>query len=140
MRKSPIERVIERNPAVQLCYVEVDEPDMHKPLGDLDRLKLRLETPNGAGRTCSSPQHLLPKVQSILRQGNWGVTAAIHRDLGSSRPSIIALWPGLKNEAYGIACDIGSTTVAMHLVSLLSGRIAASVGAQNPQIPLRRGS
>jgi uncharacterized 2Fe-2S/4Fe-4S cluster protein (DUF4445 family) len=133
VRKSPIERVIERNPAVQLCYVEVDEPDMHKPLGDLDRLKLRLEVEWGWEDLLVS-QHLLPKVQAILRKGNWGVTAAIHRDLESSRPTIIALWPGLKNEAYGIACDIGSTTVAMHLVSLLSGRVAASVGAQNPQI------
>src|SRR5690606_10849429 len=38
------------------------------------------------------------------------------------------------NEAYGIACDIGSTTIAMHLVSLLSGRVVASAGASNPQI------
>ena len=52
----------------------------------------------------------------------------------SSRPFIIALYPGLKNEAYGIACDIGSTTIAMHLVSLLSGRIVASSGTSNPQI------
>lgn len=37
----------------------------------------------------------------------------------SARPFIVALYPGLKNEAYGIACDIGSTTIAMHLVSLL---------------------
>ncbi|MGE0653980.1 MAG: ASKHA domain-containing protein, partial [Alphaproteobacteria bacterium] len=43
-------------------------------------------------------------------------------------------YPGLKNEAYGIACDIGSTTIAMHLVSLLSGRIVASSGTSNPQI------
>ncbi len=49
-------------------------------------------------------------------------------------PRIIALWPGLHNEAYGIACDIGSTTIAMNLVSLLSGRVAASVGMQKPQI------
>jgi uncharacterized 2Fe-2S/4Fe-4S cluster protein (DUF4445 family) len=133
VRKSPIERVIERNPAVQLCYVEVDEPDMHKPLGDLDRLKLMLEKDWGWQDLLIS-QHLLPQVQSILRKGNWGVTAAIHRDLESARPTIIALWPGLKNEAYGIACDIGSTTIAMHLVSLLSGRIAATSGAQNPQI------
>ena len=76
----------------------------------------------------------MPQVQGILRKGNWGVTAAIHRDLNSSRPTIIALWPGLKNEAYGIACDIGSTTIAMHLVSLLSGRIVASSGTSNPQI------
>ncbi|WP_439605022.1 ASKHA domain-containing protein, partial [Shinella sp.] len=32
------------------------------------------------------------------------------------------------------ACDIGSTTIAMHLVSLLSGRIVASSGTSNPQI------
>ena len=36
------------------------------------------------------------------------------------------------------ACDIGSTTIAMHLVSLLSGRVAASSGTSNPQIPSAR--
>jgi uncharacterized 2Fe-2S/4Fe-4S cluster protein (DUF4445 family) len=133
VRKAATDRVIERNPAVQLCYVEVDEPDMHKPLGDLDRLKAMLEKDWGWQDLLVS-QHLLPQVQKILRKENWTVTAAIHRDLATSRPSIIALYPGLKNEAYGIACDIGSTTIAMHLVSLLSGRIVASSGTSNPQI------
>jgi uncharacterized 2Fe-2S/4Fe-4S cluster protein (DUF4445 family) len=133
IRKSAIELNIERNPAVQLCYVEVDEPDMHKPLGDLDRLKAMLDRDWGWDNLLVS-QYLIPQVQGILRKGNWGVTAAIHRDLEASRPNIIALWPGLHNEAYGIACDIGSTTIAMHLVSLLSGRIVASSGAPNPQI------
>lgn len=133
IRKAASDRVIERNAAVQLCYVEVDEPDMHKPLGDLDRLKLLLEKDWGWKDLAVAP-HLIPQVQAILRKGNWGVTAAIHRDMESSRPFIVALYPGLKNEAYGIACDIGSTTIAMHLVSLLSGRIAASSGTSNPQI------
>ncbi|HSX76197.1 MAG TPA: ASKHA domain-containing protein, partial [Shinella sp.] len=133
VRKAATDRVIERNAAVQLCYVEVDEPDMHKPLGDLDRLKVMLEKDWGWKDLLIAP-HLIPQVQSILRKGNWGVTAAIHRDMDSSRPFIVGLWPGLKNEAYGIACDIGSTTIAMHLVSLLSGRIVASSGTSNPQI------
>ena len=143
VRKAASDRVIERNAAVQLCYVEVDEPDMHKPLGDLDRLKVALEREWGWKDMLVAP-HLIPQVQKILRTklpdqpetepGHWGVTAAIHRDMESARPFIIGLWPGLKNEAYGIACDIGSTTIAMHLVSLLSGRIAASSGASNPQI------
>ncbi|MFD1326395.1 ASKHA domain-containing protein [Mycoplana ramosa] len=133
VRKAATDRVIERNAAVQLCYVEVDEPDMHKPLGDLDRLKLVLEKDWGWKDLLIAP-HLIPELQAILRKGNWGVTAAIHRDMDSSRPFIVGLWPGLKNEAYGIACDIGSTTIAMHLVSLLSGRIAASSGTSNPQI------
>jgi uncharacterized 2Fe-2S/4Fe-4S cluster protein (DUF4445 family) len=133
VRKAATDRVIERNAAVQLCYVEVDEPDMHKPLGDLDRLKVMLEKDWDWKDLLIAP-HLIPQVQSILRKGNWGVTAAIHRDMDSSRPFIVSLWPGLKNEAYGIACDIGSTTIAMHLVSLLSGRIVASSGTSNPQI------
>ncbi|WP_019173505.1 ASKHA domain-containing protein [Pseudaminobacter salicylatoxidans] len=133
VRKAATDRVIERNPAVQLCFVEVDQPDMHKPLGDLDRLKLMLERDWGWEDLLVS-QHIIPQVQQILRKGEWGVTAAIHRDLETSRPTMIGLWPGLKNEAYGIACDIGSTTIAMHLVSLLSGRIVASSGTSNPQI------
>jgi len=143
VRKAATDRVIERNAAVQLCYVEVEEPDMHKPLGDLDRLKVALEKEWGWKDLLIAP-HLIPQVQKILRtklpdqpevaEGKWGVTAAIHRDMDSSRPFIVALYPGLKNEAYGVACDIGSTTIAMHLVSLLSGRIAASSGTSNPQI------
>jgi uncharacterized 2Fe-2S/4Fe-4S cluster protein (DUF4445 family) len=133
VRKAASDRVIERNAAVQLCYVEVEQPDMHKPLGDLDRLKAVLEKDWGWKDLLIAP-HLIPQVQSILRKGEWGVTAAIHRDMDSSRPFIVGLWPGLKNEAYGVACDIGSTTIAMHLVSLLSGRIVGSSGASNPQI------
>ena len=133
VRKAATDRVIERNAAVQLCYVEVDEPDMHKPLGDLDRLKVMLEKDWGWKDLLIAP-HLIPQVQTILRKGNWAVTAAIHRDMDSSRPFIVGLWPGLKNEAYGVACDIGSTTIAMHLVSLLSGRIVGSSGTSNPQI------
>jgi uncharacterized 2Fe-2S/4Fe-4S cluster protein (DUF4445 family) len=133
VRKAVGDRVIERNPAVHLCYVEVEEPDMHKPLGDMDRLMVALQNDWGY-KKLDVDFYLLPQVQSILRKGKWGVTAAIHKDEDSETPRIIALWPGLHNEAYGIACDIGSTTIAMNLVSLLSGRVAASVGMQNPQI------
>jgi uncharacterized 2Fe-2S/4Fe-4S cluster protein (DUF4445 family) len=143
VRKAATDRVIERNSPVQLCYVEVDEPDMHKPLGDLDRLKAALEKDWGWKDLLVAP-HLIPQIQKILRttlpdqpevtSGKWGVTAVVHRDMESARPFITAVYPGLKNEAYGIACDIGSTTIAMHLVSLLSGRIAASSGTSNPQI------
>ncbi|MEN0040002.1 MAG: ASKHA domain-containing protein [Pseudomonadota bacterium] len=133
IRKAADTRDIHRNPAIQMCYVEIEEPDMHKPLGDLDRLKLQLETEWGFEDLLVS-QHLMAQVQSILRKGEWAVTAAIHQDLETSRPTLVALWPGLKNEVFGISCDIGSTTVAMNLTSLLSGRVLATAGASNPQI------
>ncbi|MGK9054082.1 ASKHA domain-containing protein [Neorhizobium petrolearium] len=133
VRKAADERVFDRNAAIRMCYVEVEEPDMEKPLGDLDRLKAAL-TADWHFDELDVDFHLIPRVQSILRKGEWKVTAAIHKDGEDDRPCLIALYPGLKNEAYGIACDIGSTTIAMHLSSLLSGRTVASAGTSNPQI------
>ncbi|QKC96431.1 ASKHA domain-containing protein [Mesorhizobium sp. NZP2298] len=133
IRKDADTRVIARDTAIRMCYVEIEEPDMHKPLGDLDRLKIALMKDWGF-KNLEFDFYLLPQVQGILRKGNWTATAAIHKDADSDIARVIALWPGLKNEAYGLACDIGSTTIAMHLVSLLSGRVAASSGTSNPQI------
>ncbi len=131
IRKAAGDRVIERDIATHLCYVEVEEPDMHKPLGDLERLYQALKREWNIDNP-TIDFHLLSEVQGILRQGEWKVTAAIHDDRG--RPRITALWPSFHNEAWGIACDIGSTTIAMHLCSLLSGRVLASSGTSNPQI------
>ena len=133
VRKAADDRVIERNPAVHLCYVEVEQPDMHKPLGDLDYLLQAIERDWGF-TNIKVDAHLLPKIQKILREGCWSVTAAIHKDDEFDNPYLTDLSPGLKNEAYGIACDIGSTTIALHLSSLLSGATIASAGTSNPQI------
>ncbi|MEO1703290.1 MAG: ASKHA domain-containing protein [Pseudomonadota bacterium] len=133
VRKDADTKVFERNPALSLCYVEVEEPDMHKPLGDLDRLQKALQEQWGFDEVaCDS--HLLPTLQSVVRKGQWKVTAAVHQPRVGGPAFIVALYPDLKNEAYGIACDIGSTTIALHLVSLLSGMTIASSGASNPQI------
>ncbi|WP_417425679.1 ASKHA domain-containing protein [Hoeflea sp.] len=133
VRKDSDGRVIERNPAVHMCYVEVDEPDMHKPLGDLDRMLVQIKNDWGFSDLLIDT-YLYAEVQKILRKGDWKVTAAIHEPFEGGPATLVALYPGLKNEAYGIACDIGSTTIAMHLSSLLSGRTLASSGTSNPQI------
>lgn len=133
VRKDADQRIIERNSAIRMCYIEVEEPNMHSPSGDLDRVCDALKT----DWNISNPRidtHLLPTIQSILRKGKWSVTVAVHQETADSQAEIIAIYPGLKNEAYGIACDIGSTTIALHLTSLLSGVNIASAGTSNPQI------
>ena len=47
---------------------------------------------------------------------------------------IVALWPGLKDRIFGVAVDVGSTTIAAHLCNLSSGEVVASSGVMNPQI------
>ncbi len=67
------------------------------------------------------------------------VTAAVrwHRAQDARRSaSVAALWPGVVTTALGVAVDVGSTTLAGHLVDLHSGEVLASAGRMNPQIRL----
>jgi len=47
---------------------------------------------------------------------------------------VSAVWPGFVETAYGVAIDVGSTTVAGHLCDLATGEVLASAGIMNPQI------
>lgn len=131
VRKRAESRAIPRDLMTDLCYIEVAEPDMEHPSGDLERVLAALKTDWGI-EDALVDFHLLPRVQTILRRGNWKATAAVSWAIG--RPTVIALWPGFHNSALGLAVDIGSTTIAAHLSSLLSGRTLASAGTANPQI------
>ncbi len=65
----------------------------------------------------------------MLRAGAWQVTVAVHAE-----KQIIGVWPGLHEAVFGLAIDIGSTTIAAHLCDLTSGEVVASAGVMNPQI------
>ncbi|OWK21653.1 hypothetical protein AJ88_18265 [Mesorhizobium amorphae CCBAU 01583] len=69
IRKDADTRVIARDSAIRMCYVEIEEPDMHKPLGDLDRLKIALMKDWNL-KSLDFDFYLLPQVQGILRKGN----------------------------------------------------------------------
>jgi uncharacterized 2Fe-2S/4Fe-4S cluster protein (DUF4445 family) len=128
VRKRAEVRAIELDPVVRLHYVEVEQPDMHAPAGDLQRLQQALAAQWGLGElTCDLRS--LQKLQKALRQGNWQVTVAMH-----SGNRIIAVWPGFHDRACGLAIDVGSTTIAAHLCDLSSGDVLASSGLMNPQI------
>jgi len=128
VRKDAEHHDIDINPLVRLYYVEVQEPDMHDPSGDLRRLLNALEA-DWQLLDISCDVALLATIQPILRKGNWGVTVAVRQG-----EQVVALWPGLKESIYGVAVDVGSTTVAAHLCNLSSGEVVATSGVMNPQI------
>ena len=128
VRKRAEARAVAVDPVVRLHYVEVEQPDMHKASGDLQRLKQALETQWGLTGLQAAPT-VLATLQAVLRRGNWAVTAAVREER-----EIVALWPGMQQRALGLAVDVGSTTIAAHLCDLASGAVLASAGAMNPQI------
>ncbi|OOY28262.1 drug:proton antiporter [Thioclava sp. L04-15] len=132
VRKAASERVMEMDPATRPVYVEVKEPDMHRPEGDFQRLAQALEK-QWQVKGVRADLEVLRVLQPVLRKGDWKVTVALH-DAGDG-PRVTGVFPGLREAPlYGLAIDLGSTTIAGHLVALDDGRVLASAGVMNPQI------
>ncbi len=133
VRKDAADVVIPMDPATRLHLVDVAEPDMHEPSGDLERLSDALAAQWGIARP-EAGLPVLAKLQTALRRGGWQVTAAIHTPQGGA-PRLIDIWPGYRAAPLlGLAIDLGSTTVAAHLCDLATGEVRASAGVMNPQI------
>jgi len=134
VRKAASARVIAMDPATRLYFVEVDEPDMHEPTGDLERLERALKREWDIPEI-RADQSLLSKLQPVLRKGKFQVTVALHKSHTDDVARVIEIWPGLHESGlYGLAIDLGSTTVAAHLTDLDTGEVKASSGIMNPQI------
>ncbi|MEM6563011.1 MAG: ASKHA domain-containing protein [Pseudomonadota bacterium] len=134
VRKRAEAREIVLDPPTKLFYVEVEEPDMHDPSGDLERLRVALHD-QWALDNVAADLHILQSMQPILRKGDWKVTVAVHLGDRENPPRIMNIWPGYYDgTVYGLAVDLGSTTIAAHLCDLQTGEVLASSGVMNPQI------
>lgn len=128
VRKEAEYRDISLDPATRLYYVQVEEADMHVPKGDLQRLMDALNE-QWSLTDLDFDNILLNSLQPALDAAGRGVTVAVYRNR-----QIIALWPGFRDKAFGVAVDVGSTTVAAHLCDLATGEVVASASQMNPQI------
>ena len=128
VRKEAEAHDVELDPLIRLHYVEVQQPDMHDPSGDLRRLEDALEF-EWRLTDLACDVIVVQQLQKALRAGDWKVTVAVH-----AGKQIVAVWPGFKEKVFGLAVDIGSTTIAAHLCNLASGEVVASAGLMNPQI------
>jgi uncharacterized 2Fe-2S/4Fe-4S cluster protein (DUF4445 family) len=134
IRKSASQRDIIMDPATRALYVEVAEPDMHEPTGDFERLVTALQEQWGVGEVAAE-MPILRRLQPALRKGEWKVTVALHKGNHDARHRILDIWPGFhEGGLYGLAIDLGSTTIAAHLCDLRDGSVLASSGVMNPQI------
>ena len=128
VRKDAGVRSLPVDPVVRLHYIEVTEPDLSSPTGDLERTLDALETEWGL-TGLRVDLTALSALQPALRKGSWAVTVAVR-----GGTDLVAVWPGFRDSIHGVAFDIGSTTIAGHLCELMSGTVVSSAGRMNPQI------
>jgi uncharacterized 2Fe-2S/4Fe-4S cluster protein (DUF4445 family) len=126
--KAATERIIDVSPAVRLLYVEIEPAELGDPRGDWDRLAQALQDQWELTGLEIDPK-LLPTLQSIIREGDFAVTATIWQD-----KEVIRLQPGYQEGIYGLAIDVGSTTVVAHLCDLRTGEVKSTKSAMNPQV------
>ena len=116
------------DPVVTARYVELRAPALGDEAADAEILAEQLEADWGiVGATVEA--RVLPDLHPAIVKGERGITAIVHVD-----GTVLAVRPGFDETIYGVAMDVGSTTLAAYLVDLASGDVVASAGAMNPQI------
>ncbi len=115
------------DPAISLSYIELP-PSV---LGDAESMSDLVidELFAEFGRTVTGLS--LQALQEVHRAFAGQDRAATVATRGTT---VVAAWPGYVDRVYGVAVDIGSTTIAGHLCDLLTGEILSSAGRMNPQI------
>ena len=123
-------RSVELDPTVKKYHLRIDAPTLADPLGDVERLLQALEeTYDLSGVAIAYP--VLRMLPRTLREANWDVTVTV---CSWGQSSIIHIEPGYVEECYGVAFDIGTTTIVGYLAELTSGRVVAVESMTNPQV------
>jgi uncharacterized 2Fe-2S/4Fe-4S cluster protein (DUF4445 family) len=126
--KAATERAVVVDPAVRQLYVEMEAVQMGDPGGDWERLAAALQEQWGL-QGLSMDARTLPTLQAALREGHYAITVNVWQD-----QEVLRVQPGYHEGLYGLAVDVGSTTVVAHLCDLRTGAVLATQAAMNPQV------
>jgi uncharacterized 2Fe-2S/4Fe-4S cluster protein (DUF4445 family) len=138
----PADYAYEFSQTVRRIYIQLNPPTMDDQTDDWSRLQTGLRLQHDLEQV-HCPLDLLQKMGAVLRAGEWQATAIVDLapQLESGEKSqpvrLIDIQPGLVDEyspLWGLAIDIGTTTVSVWLVDLVSGQVRAQAAEYNGQI------
>lgn len=124
LEMSPVTGDITTN--VKKVYLELPRPSLDDHLADTERLIHGLHSEKVSAAELQS--RLLPLLPGILRGADWKITATLIND------QIVDVEKGNTTEQnYGIAVDLGTTTIAAYLVDLNNGNLLKQAALTNRQ-------
>ncbi|MFH1651356.1 MAG: ASKHA domain-containing protein [Chloroflexota bacterium] len=119
-------------PLVTKVYLELPPPVTNDNVADIDRVvrELRKKLPYPGYEVSLG---CLRQLSGALRDNHWKVTAVVARR-GGGGGRLLAVEPGNTTEqSYGLAVDVGTTTVVVQLVQLKTGKVIGVEGNHNLQ-------
>ncbi len=121
---------VEIKPWIKKETIVVEKPSLSYGTSDLFRLKKSIRE-NLDIKNCVVPIHIIRKLPLVLREKNWEITVTIDDE----NSTLIDVTPGKAGKkSYGLALDIGTTSLVMYIVDLENGKIIGSESEYNPQI------
>jgi uncharacterized 2Fe-2S/4Fe-4S cluster protein (DUF4445 family) len=118
-------------PAVRKRYLELTEPTLADQRTDLERVLAELSDLDP-----KADLHVLRELGRTLRASDFKVTAVVADTLLAGQPALIAVEPGDTSErSFGLAFDLGTTTVVATLLDLTTGTPVAVDSMLNKQQP-----
>lgn len=125
-----------RDQTIQAFFVALDEPTLNDTIDDLARLERGLAAHDV--HNLDVPLPLMQELGPRLREAGWRVTAVVELDNWRrpfGPPRLVDLLPGDQRQAvWGVAIDIGTTTVSVYLVNLLTGEAVDAAAEYNAQV------
>ena len=129
-----------RDQSIQRFRITLPPPSMDDQRDDLSRMITAIRHQIGV-ENFTIPLSVLKKLGSVLREGDWQITLILDTQLydegGLTQSSLIDISSAHEIDdkpLWGVAIDIGTTTVTLLLVDLISGQVKAQVSEYNGQI------
>ncbi len=125
------EKETDCNPAVRTYYVELNKATLEDNTNDFTRLKQALTGQyKELNENLEIDYDTLKKLSRVIRSGNWRLFATVlhHTKI------INVEQENLHKPPYGVAIDVGTTTIAAYLCDLEDGRTKQTASMMNPQI------
>lgn len=122
------EREFGLDPAIKNYYVELKPANLEDQTDDFARINAALTSKYGLANL-SVDYSVLQSLPETVRSGEWKVTVTLWNDR-----EVIKVFPGLVEDPWGIAIDVGTTTVAAYLCNLRTGETPHKSSLMNPQI------
>jgi len=127
-----LERVFTHGPLSTKLYLELSPPNSEDNIGDLERIYREVRK----GREVQIMQMGLSnikKLSKLLRESGWKVTVTLGNR--NETTEVVLVEPGdTTNKNYGVAVDIGTTTIVAYLVNLTERQVLGVKACYNPQV------
>ncbi len=128
IRKTASTKTIKINPAVRQHYIEVNPAALGEHRGDWGRVQDALNE-QWELTDLEIDLHALQRLQPALEDGSRKITATVW-----SGSRVLEIQPGYVEGAYGLAVDVGSTTIACYLSNIRTGELLSTTSNMNPQV------